>query len=261
LVKARSWLPQLPFTDVELLIVDEMGKNISGAGMDLNVIGYHNGVAPATIARKLYFTISQCGIAYWKFVVKNTSSKHHEISHREFFDTFTLMGLNMITRYSHRKLHQLRFGNVIRVQQSAHSHQTKQKSKFPKISKVYVRDLSSESMGNALSIDRADYCTTRVIEKIDWYVTYINRLTTGYVMLPNIPRCFKNDREVIDAVLAGSMQNVKKIMRIKNTLHISEISLMSVYRQRVQKRKDLSILGPDEVMAFDEFGNLFQNRH
>jgi len=39
LVKARKLMPTLPFADIDLLIVDQMGKNISGAGMDPNVIG------------------------------------------------------------------------------------------------------------------------------------------------------------------------------------------------------------------------------
>lgn len=39
LVQAREWLPRLPFDKVDVLIVDELGKNISGSGMDTNVIG------------------------------------------------------------------------------------------------------------------------------------------------------------------------------------------------------------------------------
>lgn len=37
--QAKQWLPTLPFPDVDLLIVDRIGKNISGTGMDANVIG------------------------------------------------------------------------------------------------------------------------------------------------------------------------------------------------------------------------------
>lgn len=36
---AKQWLPTLPFPDVDLLIVDRIGKNISGTGMDANVVG------------------------------------------------------------------------------------------------------------------------------------------------------------------------------------------------------------------------------
>ena len=37
--QAREWMPKLPFQDLDFLIVDRIGKNISGAGMDPNVIG------------------------------------------------------------------------------------------------------------------------------------------------------------------------------------------------------------------------------
>jgi hypothetical protein len=36
---AREWMARLPFGSIDVLIVEEMGKNISGAGMDTNVIG------------------------------------------------------------------------------------------------------------------------------------------------------------------------------------------------------------------------------
>ncbi|GAB4137815.1 MAG: lactate racemase domain-containing protein [Planctomycetaceae bacterium] len=36
---AKDWMPRLPFAEIDLLIVDEIGKNISGSGMDTNVIG------------------------------------------------------------------------------------------------------------------------------------------------------------------------------------------------------------------------------
>ncbi|OLC17393.1 MAG: hypothetical protein AUH29_01980 [Candidatus Rokubacteria bacterium 13_1_40CM_69_27] len=36
---AREWMARLPFSPMDVLIVEEIGKNISGAGMDTNVIG------------------------------------------------------------------------------------------------------------------------------------------------------------------------------------------------------------------------------
>ncbi len=39
LVLAKKWMPRLPFKQVHLLVIDEIGKNISGTGMDTNVIG------------------------------------------------------------------------------------------------------------------------------------------------------------------------------------------------------------------------------
>ena len=37
--KAKALQPSIPFDDLDLLIVQEMGKNISGTGMDTNIIG------------------------------------------------------------------------------------------------------------------------------------------------------------------------------------------------------------------------------
>ena len=39
LILANRWLPRLPLDDFDLLIVDRIGKNISGVGMDSNVVG------------------------------------------------------------------------------------------------------------------------------------------------------------------------------------------------------------------------------
>jgi Lactate racemase N-terminal domain len=39
LIKAKSLMPSLPLNEIDILLVDEMGKNISGTGMDPNIIG------------------------------------------------------------------------------------------------------------------------------------------------------------------------------------------------------------------------------
>ena len=39
LQQSRELMPSLPVEEIDLLIIDEMGKNISGAGMDTNIIG------------------------------------------------------------------------------------------------------------------------------------------------------------------------------------------------------------------------------
>jgi hypothetical protein len=36
---AKKWLPRLPFDRCDILLIDELGKNISGAGVDTNVVG------------------------------------------------------------------------------------------------------------------------------------------------------------------------------------------------------------------------------
>ncbi|HEU4368073.1 MAG TPA: hypothetical protein VFV05_07605 [Methylomirabilota bacterium] len=39
LASAREWMARLPFSPIDVLVVEQIGKNISGSGMDTNVIG------------------------------------------------------------------------------------------------------------------------------------------------------------------------------------------------------------------------------
>lgn len=55
LARARAYLPQVPFDPLDVLIVDAIGKNISGAGMDPNVIGMwrRNGGLPDRLIERI----------------------------------------------------------------------------------------------------------------------------------------------------------------------------------------------------------------
>jgi len=37
--QARAWMPSLPFPEIDVLVLDQIGKNVSGAGMDTNIVG------------------------------------------------------------------------------------------------------------------------------------------------------------------------------------------------------------------------------
>ncbi len=39
LQRARAWMAQLPFDEIDVLLIDRFGKNISGVGFDANVVG------------------------------------------------------------------------------------------------------------------------------------------------------------------------------------------------------------------------------
>jgi hypothetical protein len=39
LLLAKQWMPSLPFNVADILMIDEIGKNISGTGMDTNIVG------------------------------------------------------------------------------------------------------------------------------------------------------------------------------------------------------------------------------
>ena len=50
LTQAYALLPGLPFDDLDALVIDEIGKNISGSGMDTNVVGKKPGATRPQIA-------------------------------------------------------------------------------------------------------------------------------------------------------------------------------------------------------------------
>jgi hypothetical protein len=62
LTQARAWMPALPFPEVDILILDEIGKNISGAGMDTNVVGRGVDGMPFLSARSRAKTIYVRGL-------------------------------------------------------------------------------------------------------------------------------------------------------------------------------------------------------
>ncbi len=49
LKKSYEWLPRIPFDEFDTLIIDEIGKNISGSGMDTNVVGKKPGMTTPRI--------------------------------------------------------------------------------------------------------------------------------------------------------------------------------------------------------------------
>jgi len=52
LVKAKEWLGRLPFHEADLLIIDEIGKDVSGSGMDTNVVGRKRALRTETVANQ-----------------------------------------------------------------------------------------------------------------------------------------------------------------------------------------------------------------
>ena len=55
---ARQWMPAIPLPEVDVLVLDEIGKNISGAGMDTNIVGRGVDTLPMpnrrSIVRRIY---------------------------------------------------------------------------------------------------------------------------------------------------------------------------------------------------------------
>jgi len=180
LALAKKMMPRLPFNEIDLLIIDEMGKDISGMGIDSNVTGRN----------------------------------------RDILGVFP---------------HPVNVG------------------------RLFVRDLTPSSGGNATGLGLADLTTKRLVDKIDRVSTYMNCITGISLEKAAIPMYFETDRECIRVAL-GSVGLIpperSRIVRIKNTLQLDEVEVSEVYREEIPSRSDLEILGGPCPMSFDAGDNL-----
>ena len=173
-------LPQLPFNDIDLLIVDEIGKDVSGTGMDPNVTGRN----------------------------------------RDILGVFP--------------------------------HPTQ-------VKRVFIRDFTKNSGGNAIGLGLADLTTKRLVDKINYAVTYMNCITAISLEKGAVPMHFETDRQAMEVGL-GSIGLIPpeeaKIVRIKNTLLLDEVEVSAAYQQEFTKRPALEVLAGPHPMEFDGRGNL-----
>jgi hypothetical protein len=185
LAESRALMPLLPFDEIDLLIVDRIGKNISGIGMDPNVI--------------------------------NRGAQGYS-------------------------------GSLMRDGQPA-----------PFIRRIFVRDLTSETHGNAIGIGLADITTTRLVQAMDHQSTYINGLTALTLGSAKIPIHFETDREAITTALTSLAipdTAAARIVRISDTLNLSEIDVSEALRKEVSSSTALSAIGEPREILFDGNGNL-----
>lgn len=180
LALAKQMMPRLPFNEIDLLIVDEMGKDISGTGIDPNVTGRN----------------------------------------RDLLGVFP--------------------------------HPTH-------VKRLFVRDLTANSNGNATGIGLADLTTKRLVDKINYPATYMNCITGISLEKAAVPMHFETDQEAIKVALdsIGLIPPEKsKIVRIKNTLLVDEAEVSEGYGRELKKRSDLEIVDGPRPLSFDGQGNL-----
>ena len=180
LVEAKALMGRLPFDELDLLIVDWTGKNISGTGMDTNVIG--------------------------------------------------------------------------RMMQNFEPEPAK-----PAILRIFVRDITEESDGNATGIGLADFTTTRLVDKIDRHSTYMNGITALGPQKSKIPFYYDTDREAIEVALDTiglTEPEDARVIRIESTLRLTEFDISEVLLEDAKLHSRLDVIDETKPLAFDAAGNL-----
>jgi hypothetical protein len=180
LALVKTWMGRIPM-DLDLLIVDELGKNISGAGMDTKIIN--------------------------------------------------------------RSVHAERNPWAVAA----------------RIARIFVRDLSSNTYGNATGLGMADIVSERLVNGMDRIPTYINVLTASTPGGAKIPVYFKTDRECIERIgkTCGKFEESElRIGRIRNTLELTPMELSANLRAEIEDNPLLEIVSEEYELEYDPEGNL-----
>lgn len=176
--EADDYLARLPFAELDVLVLDQIGKDISGLGMDSNVVGrYYSGPTG-----------------------RGTS-----------------------------------------------------------IQRIYLRDLSDETEGNAVGIGMADVVHGRAVARMDATKTYMNCVTAKTPEGARVAMTASSDRQGLDLALACCLKvdpRRARIARIRDTKHLEWFLASEPLLDELRKRDDCEIHGDAAPIRFDEVDEL-----
>ena len=120
---------------------------------------------------------------------------------------------------------------------------------FPKVKVIVITDLTEPSHGNACGIGLGDVTTRRLLNKVDWDATYMNAVISGFYEHFMLPVVAETDRQAFEWGIRASHDphKPKTIVRIKDTLHVSEMYVSEAALHEVK----------DRVEIISEAGDLF----
>lgn len=173
---AKDRMGRFKFDDLDVLVVDEIGKNISGAGLDPNIVG------------------------------RNFSRNIHDVL---------------------------------------------------RLKKLFIRGLSEETHHIGIGISLADITTRRCLNSIDFSAVWANAITATVIQAGAIPMYMENDRDALMlAIRTGNgtdLQNAR-VVRIKNTLEITEFEVSEAILKELSGRDDIEVLSELRDIPFDAEG-------
>ena len=119
--------------------------------------------------------------------------------------------------------------------------------------------MAREANGNAYGIGLADFTTERLVSKLDRNSTYTNALASTFVQRAMIPMTLPNDREALLVCLNSlGLKSLReaRLIRIQNTLQLSEILISETVFRDIANLPFILPLGQPESLQFSGDGNL-----
>jgi len=129
----------------------------------------------------------------------------------------------------------------------------------PQVSKMVILDLTEATHGNANGIGHAEFTTRKLVNKINFPMTYANCLTSTVAQPGKLPIILEDDRDAILAAMKTcNARDLSKarVVRIKDTLRIGEIYISESMLAEAATRPQIEVIGSPAEMVFDAAGNL-----
>jgi len=129
----------------------------------------------------------------------------------------------------------------------------------PDIARIVLLDLTEATHGNANGMGAADFITRKLFDKIDFQPTYANSLTSTVPGPVRVPMVLDDDCDAIMAAIktCNSRNPAQaRVVRIKDTLHMGEISISESMLPEARANSAIKILSEPEELVFDDAGNL-----
>jgi len=127
------------------------------------------------------------------------------------------------------------------------------------VKQVVVLRLSKRTHGNANGMGYADIITKELFDNIDFTSTYTNAITAGDLFGVKVPLIANSDKEAIGLALSMVKKSASdvKLVRIKNTLRLSEIIISEAIFKEIEDKEFFEI-GRDvfRKMRFGKNGRL-----
>jgi hypothetical protein len=123
---------------------------------------------------------------------------------------------------------------------------------------IGVLRLSEPSHGNATGIGLADLTTEALVKKIDKTATYLNCVTSGFVIRAAIPMTFPTDETLVDGALKMlRIDDASKLrmVAIRNTLHIDHLWVTEAIYEEIKDQPHIQLTGEPRPLQFDDEGN------
>ncbi|MBX6394333.1 MAG: DUF2088 domain-containing protein [Alicyclobacillaceae bacterium] len=123
---------------------------------------------------------------------------------------------------------------------------------------IAVLDLSEASHGNATGIGLADFTTRKLVDKIDREATYLNCLTSGFVMRAAVPMTFPNERDTLAAAFRALKKSPEEArwLAIANTLDLSCLWVGEALWEEAHTWSGVEAVGALEPVSFTADGDL-----